>query len=254
VVWSKADRSSEPHTRTDEHLWGVTTMTADVFLPESRRDRDPHARSNVLVIDQHRLFAELLAAVLRTQPDLDCVGRAFTETEARRAFRTLHPDVAVIDTSLTADGGIGLATDLMSQAPEVRIVLVEERPHAERLRAAARVGICAYLHKSSPLEEILDGIRSSRLGTLIAPTNLVVRSFEDDDLPNPATSEFAPREREVLMLLDEGLAVQQISRRMGISIHTARGYVKTLLAKLDAHSQLEAVAVAKRRGLLRSAS
>jgi DNA-binding NarL/FixJ family response regulator len=228
-------------------------MTAEATLPGTRSARGQRTREHVLVIDGHRLFAELLSAVLRTQPDLHCVGRAFDETEGRRAFASLQPDVVVIDSSLGDDGGIDLATYLMSVAPDVRIVLVDEKTSTERLRAAARIGICAYLPKSSPLDEICDAIRSCRLDTLIAPTDLVVRSFDAVVRPDPGTSELAPRELEVLLLLEEGLAVQQISRRLSISIHTARGYVKTLLAKLDAHTQLEAVAVAKRRGLLRSA-
>ena len=228
-------------------------MTAEATLPTTRTIPEQRTKGHVLVVDEHRLFAELLSAVLRTQPDLDCVARAFNEVEARRAFATLRPDVVVLDTSLAADGGVGFATDLMLIEPEVRIVLVDEEARPGLLRSAARVGICAYLPKSSPLEDILDAIRSSRVGTLIAPTDLVVLSFEDDVPALSATSELPPRELEVLRLLEEGLAVQQISRRMGISIHTARGYVKTLLSKLDAHTQLEAVANAKRRGLLRSA-
>jgi DNA-binding NarL/FixJ family response regulator len=228
-------------------------VTAEATLPTTRAIPEQRTKGHVLVVDEHRLFAELLSAVLRTQPDLDCVARAFNEVEARRAFATLRPDVVVLDTSLAVDGGVGFATDLMLIEPEVRIVLVDEEARPGLLRSAARVGICAYLPKSSPLEDILDAIRSSRVGTLIAPTDLVVLSFEDDVPPMSAASELPPREHEVLRLLEEGLAVQQISRRMGISIHTARGYVKTLLSKLDAHTQLEAVANAKRRGLLRSA-
>jgi DNA-binding NarL/FixJ family response regulator len=114
--------------------------------------------------------------------------------------------------------------------------------------------VCAYLPKASPLEDILDAIRSSRVGTLIAPAHLVVAATEELSVVDVDTADLTPRQHEVLNLLGEGLAVQQISRRLGLSIHTTRGYVKTLLARLDAHSQLEAVAIAKRRGLLRSAS
>jgi DNA-binding NarL/FixJ family response regulator len=229
-------------------------MTAELTLPDTRSVTEERTRAHVLVIDEHRLFAELLSAVLRTQSDLDCVARAFNETDARRAFATLRPDVVVLDTNLAAAGGIGFATDLMDVEPSVRIVLVDEEARTDVLRAAARVGVCAYIPKTSPLEDILDAIRSSRVGTLIAPTDLVVRSFHDEALPVTGTADLPPRELEVLRYLEAGLAVQQIARRMGISIHTARGYVKTLLAKLDAHTQLEAVANAKRRGLLRSAS
>ena len=207
----------------------------------------------VLVIDTHRLFAELLSAVLHTQSDLECVGRAFSESEGRQAFLATAPDIVVIDTELVADGGVALAADLLGRRPDIRIIMVADVARADVLRAAARVGVCAYLPKASPLEDILDAIRSSRVGTLIAPAHLVVAATEQLVVDVDA-ADLTPRQHEVLNLLGEGLAVQQISRRLGLSIHTTRGYVKTLLARLDAHSQLEAVAIAKRRGLLRSAS
>ena len=178
-------------------------MTAEATLPSARTHTE-RFQAHVLVIDGHRLFAELLSAVLRTQPDLDCVARAFNEAEARRAFATLRPDVVVDRHGVAPDGGVGFATDLMRIEPDVRIVLVDEQARPGVLRAAARVGICAYLPKASPLEEILDAIRSSRVGTLIAPTDLVVRSFEDDLPPVPVGSELPPRELEVLRFLERG--------------------------------------------------
>lgn len=208
----------------------------------------------VLVIDTHRLFAELLSAVLHTQSDLECVGRAFSESEGRQAFLATAPDIVVIDTELVADGGVSLAADLLGRRPDIRIIMVADVARADVLRAAARVGVCAYVLKASPLEDILDAIRSSRVGTLIAPAQLVVAATEELVVVDVDAADLTPRQHEVLNLLGEGFAVQQISRRLGLSIHTTRGYVKTLLARLDAHSQLEAVAIAKRRGLLRSAS
>jgi DNA-binding NarL/FixJ family response regulator len=208
----------------------------------------------VLVIDPHRLFAELLAAVLHTQHDLDCVARCFSADEGRAAFASSHPDVVVIDSDLDGEDGVVLASDLVAQRPEVRVIIVAGEARTEALRAAARAGACAYLPKASPLDDILDAIRSSRVGTMWAPTSLILAATAIDDEPVEDTLDLTPRQLEVLRLLGEGFAVQQISRRLGLSIHTTRGYVKTLLARLDAHSQLEAVAIAKRRGLLRTAS
>ena len=72
----------------------------------------------------------------------------------------------------------------------------------------------------------------------------------DESLDLPLTN----REVTVLNLLGEGVAPKQVAHRLGISIHTARGYVKSILAKLDSHSVLEAVVTAQRRGLLQSPS
>jgi len=210
--------------------------------------------ARVLVIDPHRLFAELLAAVLHTQHDLDCVARCFSAAEGRAAFASSSPDVVVIDSDLDGEDGVMLASDLVAQRPEVRVIIVAGDARTDALRAAARAGACAYLPKASPLDDILDAIRSSRVGTMWAPTSLILAATALDEEPVEDTLDLTPRQLEVLRLLGEGFAVQQISRRLGLSIHTTRGYVKTLLARLDAHSQLEAVAIAKRRGLLRTAS
>jgi DNA-binding NarL/FixJ family response regulator len=210
--------------------------------------------ASVLVIDGHRLFAELLSAVLGTQPDLDCAARAFSESDGRQAFRATSPDVVVIDTDVASDGGLGLAGDLLAQCPGVRIVIVAERARADMVRRAAGLGVCAYLSKSSPLEDILDAVRWSRAGAFIAPAHLVAAPDDVVRVEQLEGAALTPRQLEVLTLLSEGFAVQQISRRLNLSVHTTRGYVKTLLARLDAHSQLEAVAIAKRRGLIRNAS
>ncbi len=207
----------------------------------------------VLVIDSHRLFAELLSAVLATQPDLTCAARAFSVAEGRAAFLVHAPDVVVVEVDVAGHDGIGLAATLLAEDPLLRVVMVTGDPQVGTLRAAARAGVCAYVSKAEPLEDVLGAIRSSRLGTLRAPADLVVAATFPDDAQPDHGFDLSPRLHEVLALLSDGLTVQEISRRLGLSIHTTRGYVKSLLARLEAHSQLEAVAIAKRSGLMPTA-
>jgi DNA-binding CsgD family transcriptional regulator len=78
----------------------------------------------------------------------------------------------------------------------------------------------------------------------------LLRSTSNPAVAGGAGSGLTPREHEVLRLMGAGLDTRTVARRLGISVHTCRGHTKSVLAKLDAHSQLEAVVVATRRGLL----
>jgi DNA-binding NarL/FixJ family response regulator len=210
--------------------------------------------TRVLVVDEQRFVAELLAAVLQTQPDLECSHRAFSAEEARDAFAAADPDVVVIQASLGQSEGLALAAELLVLRPDTRVVITDGDSDYDSIFAAARTGVCAYLQTGAQLGDVLEAIRTSRVGTLSVPTHLVAAAIPHPRPVDDGSHELTPREREVLGLLGDGVTVDRISRQLTLSVHTTRGYVKSLLAKLDAHSQLEAVAIAKRRGLLRSAS
>lgn len=215
------------------------------------------AVSRVLVVDANPMVSELLVVLLRAQPGLECTGRAHTTDEARRRFTADHPDVVVLPAHVGTTDGLDLAAELLELDPGVRIVVTSGSSDSTRVLRAARVGVCAYLPVGATVSEVIEAIRTTRTGTITAPVHLVAaldRTTHDVHGEDGIGDELTPREREVLALLADGLTVDRISRRLTLSVHTTRGYVKNLLAKLEAHSQLEAVAVAKRRGLLHSAS
>ncbi|MEI8056835.1 MAG: response regulator transcription factor [Actinomycetes bacterium] len=211
----------------------------------------------VLVVDDHRAIAELLSAMLRGQPDLDCVAHMFSADSAEEFCSTTDqvPDVAIIDVDMPGRDGIDLAESLIDMLPALRVVIMTSFATPEIFARATAVGVAAFVPKESALEDMLDAVRFSRRGSMWAPTALLqtlgqVQSASSDSSDSGLTK----RELEVLTLLAQGLSVQQISRRLSLSVHTTRGYVKTLLVKLEAHSQLEAVLVAARRGLIAAVS
>jgi DNA-binding NarL/FixJ family response regulator len=209
----------------------------------------------VLVVDGQHLVAELLSAVLQAQDDLSCAGRATSLSSARTHLRTACPDVVVISSVVGGEDGVAFAAELLAAEPCIRVVVTDGAQDFPTVARAAKAGVSVYLPTGAGVVEVLEAVRTCRRGTITAPAHLVAASPPDpvELVDDAALSELTPREREVLVLLAEGLTVDRISRRLQLSLHTTRGYVKRILAKLEAHSQLEAVAVAKRRGLLRSA-
>ena len=115
-------------------------------------------------------------------------------------------------------------------------------------------GVSGFLPKESPIWEVLSAIRMAKSGgMLIHPAQLAAVLAAARDEPDRVTQGFGltRREREVLDLLGSGLDPQTIARALSLSVHTARGHVKSILSKLGAHSQLEAVVVAMKAGLIK---
>ncbi len=203
----------------------------------------------VAVVDDHTTFSELLSRALDAEPDVTCVGIAADAVTGARIVERTRPDVVVMDVQLGEDDGIALTAQLTARHPGLRVVVLTARTDALLVQRAGAAGACCLLPKDGSLEEVLSSIRSARAGGLTVHP-LLMKTLMTPQQRTPATARLTGREREVLALLSEGRSARLIARELKISEHTARGHVKKLLVKLDAHSQLEAVSVAIRQGLL----
>ena len=210
----------------------------------------------VLIVDDHRTFAELLAFGLDAQPDIRCVGHVQSADGAAEAVERLEPDVVLLDVRLGDDDGLALASDLHRLRPALRIVALTASIDPVDVARAASAGVCAYLLKAGALDEVLNAVRTARVGRLLLQPAMVLdlvaleqRSAQPVGRAQRACG-LTAREQQVLELLGEGFDVTVIAKRLGIRTSTCRGYVQNLLTKLDAHTQLEAVAHARALGLL----
>lgn len=211
------------------------------------------ARTSILVVDDHTTFAELLTGALGQEPDLRSVGVAGDVESSVRLCAALRPDVVVMDYHLSGGNGVAASVRILRERPGTRIVMLTGDPAQHVLEAAASTGICAFLPKDGSLRTLLETIRSARCGTMAVHPSLLAG-------PDPARRSggevpaLTRRELQVLRLMAQGHSVGTNARLLNITPNTCRGYVKTILAKLGAHSQLEAVAVASELGLLTARS
>jgi DNA-binding NarL/FixJ family response regulator len=164
-------------------------------------------------------------------------------------FSTLRPDVVLMDVRLPDGDGIEAATELVAEDPGVRIVVLSAFIDAALMRRASLAGATALLAKDGDLDELLQAIRSSEAGSLAVNPRLLHQLVRESVRATPVP-ELTQREREVLRMLAEGSDLTVIAREMSISVHTCRGHVKNVLSKLGVHSQLQAVVVALRSGLI----
>ncbi|WP_051427673.1 response regulator transcription factor [Arthrobacter sp. H20] len=223
----------------------MTVQAADAVRVELTHIR-------VVIVDDHTTFAELLAHALSGEPDLTCVGFATSISSAIEQITFLQPDVVVMDYHLPDGDGITAAERILALAPDIRVVMLTGDPDPQALTRAAGIGICAFLPKDGSLMTLLETLRHARNGGMMVHPLLVAQLGARRKVQTPGTrfAALTRRELEVLVLMAEGNDVRANSRKLGITENTCRGYVKSILAKLGAHSQLEAVAVAAKLGLL----
>jgi DNA-binding NarL/FixJ family response regulator len=209
---------------------------------------------SVLVVDDHALFADALQARLLREPDLRPVSVAYTMDAARAQVAGRVPDVAVLDVALDAASGIDLAAHLRQVAPESRVIMLTGSSSAESVLYALRRGARAWLSKTVDTDHLVRVIRGVVHGEAwLAPDllGLVLSQLLASGAapPTHALDGLTGREREVLQCMVDGLSRAEIAGELGISLNTVRTHTQNLLAKLDAHSTVEAVAMALRNGL-----
>ncbi len=147
----------------------VTENTANAAI---KQDTD---RLQILIVDDHTTFSDLLAGALDREPDLHSVGVAKSVASAVTSFRELRPDVVILDLYLPDGSGLDAAERILSEAPETRIVMLTGNPSQEALCEAARIGICGFLPKDGSLGIVLDTLRHAHVGNMIVNSSLVAR-------------------------------------------------------------------------------
>jgi DNA-binding NarL/FixJ family response regulator len=207
--------------------------------------------TSILIVDDHRSFADLLAGALNIIPVLHCVRTAASAAEGIARAAELQPDIVVMDIEMPRQDGLQATRRIREVAPDTVIAVVTGHNDPTWISRAAQAGASAFIPKGGSLTEMID-----ILGRVCHGQMIVAPSTFDAGLSVPQQADrtpaplLTPRELEVLAYLGKGMSVHSISQVLGISLNTCRGHVKSLHAKLGASSQLEAVIKAQNLGLI----
>jgi DNA-binding NarL/FixJ family response regulator len=216
---------------------------------------DVSTTTRVLLVEDQRTLAEALVIAIDAQPDLECVGAVPTAEEALRLTDAHRPDVVLMDIHLRGTDGIDGTRRIKALHPAVRVFILTADATPEQFADAAEAGATGFLAKDGPFPDVLAAIRTRGRamvtgGTFAALTSDIRRA----ERPQPESRQnwacLTEREKEVLVLMGEGLGSQAIAERLQVSRHTALSHVKRILVKLKVHSRRDAVIVATRTGLL----
>jgi two-component system, NarL family, response regulator len=201
----------------------------------------------VLIADDHPVIREGLAAILRSEPDVQVVAEATDGVHACALYDQHLPDVVILDLRMPRKDGLQVVTELMSsRRPKPRIIVMTTYETEEDVRRALQAGAKAYLVKGALPERILETVRRVAGGEALVPASIA--SVLTESLSHP---ELSPREFQVLRQMAAGDSNKEIGQKLNITEHTVKAHVKAILLKLGAVGRTEAIAIAMKRGLLR---
>jgi two-component system, NarL family, nitrate/nitrite response regulator NarL len=201
----------------------------------------------LVLCDDNRIFCEALAVALEARGHR-AMAIATTADESVAAVGRYQPDACLLDLRFHSGGaGLGAARMIRDRYPETAVLVVSGRPDKATFLAAKKIGVAGVFGKHQELDRIaaaLDVIAASRSAAAGPPEP---EAPPDDDLLAGLT----PRETEVLRRITAGQGTRKMAAEMNVTTETLRTYVKNVLAKLGAHSRLEAAALASKLALTR---
>jgi len=204
----------------------------------------------ILLVDDHPLTRSALAGLLQ-QHGFDVIGEAADGESAIARAAELQPDLVLLDLSMPGLDGLSALPRLRQAAPECEVVVLTASGEESNLLAAIRGGAAGYLLKSEPPARIVEFLRGAANGEAALSGAVARRLLEQvrdnggrsTGVPDEIAAVLSARELEVLLLLDEHLATEEIAQRLYISEHMVRSHVKSLLRKLGVSSRREALEI-----------
>lgn len=211
-------------------------------------------RIRVLICDDHALFREGVKTILAANPEFEVVGEAEDGREAVERATRLNPDVALMDISMPVLKGFDATRRIKKERPDVKVLILSVYDDEDLVARCLDAGASGYILKDSPPAQLTYAIQAVSNGQqYMSPRVLtgVVRQF----IANPTESKssydlLSDREREILVLLAEGIALKDIAHRLNLSVKTVEAHKYNLMRKLDLHDRSELIRYAIRKRLV----
>ena len=212
-------------------------------------------RIRIMVVDDHEVVRSGLKAILDPEDDIQVVGDAGSAREAVQKAPRLDPDVIFMDVRMGEMNGIEACRLIKSARPQVRVLMFTSFGEEEAVMSSIMAGASGYLLKNVGRADLLKAIRAVAAGqNLLDPSvtkkvmeRLAQLSAKEEDRAMEGVSE---REKEVLVLVAQGLTNREIADKLVISENTSRNHVSRILEKLGLARRSEAAAFAVQHWLL----
>jgi two-component system NarL family response regulator len=201
----------------------------------------------VMVAEDHNVVREGVISILNRAGDMVVVAEAKDGLEAVDRFQEFHPDVSLLDLEMPRLSGIEAIGQIISQAPDARIVVLTTYAGDDRIHRALEAGARAYLLKDTLTAVLLDAIRKVHAGgSFVDPA--VAAELAQRAMSGPSLSD---REIEVLRMISAGKSNKEIAAALFVAESTVKTHVASIHEKLKVTDRTEAVVRAIQRGIIR---
>lgn len=209
--------------------------------------------ARLLLVDDHRVVAEGLRAMIEQEPGLEVVGIAEDGRTALDMSGELSPDLVIMDIMMPGLNGIEATAQLVQDYPRTRVVALSTHTRGKHVRAMLEAGAHGYVTKQNAAGELLRAIRKVLRGQKYLSsdvTETVVAGYLEPEVEDDsAVQQLGGREREVLQLIAEGATSGEIAAQLHISTNTVDTHRRNIMRKLDLHTVADLTKYAIREGL-----
>jgi len=199
----------------------------------------------VLAVDDHPLLRAGIASVINAEPGMTVVAEAADRDEAVAAYKAHHPDVTLMDLRLSKGSGIEAISAIRTISPAARIIVLTTYGGDVLALQAFKAGASGYILKSMMRTELINTIRLVHSGQRRIPQEIASAMAE-----HAGEDSLTLRELDVLESVAMGKSNKIIADDLNLSVHTVKGHVQSILAKLEASDRTHAVVIAIKRGIL----
>ena len=210
----------------------------------------------IVIVDDHVLFREGLAYIIRLEADMEVVGLVGTVQEAVESVGALKPDIVLMDFSLPDGTGAEATSKIINEHPNIKIIFLTMSESDENLFAAIRSGAKGYLLKNMSPSKLMASLRSVQKGESALSRSMTLRLMEElsrtkepERLGDAALAKLTRREQDVLVGLAAGKTNKEIASQLYLSENTVKYHVHSILEKLNLPDRREVAKFAMEHGV-----
>jgi DNA-binding NarL/FixJ family response regulator len=201
----------------------------------------------ILLIEDNRILRDGIASVINAQPDLKVVASSGGSRDTLLQVRTTKPQVVLIDLGLRNENGLRIVTTLVKEMPRVRVIGMGLIPSQLDIVEFVEAGAAGFILKEATVEDLLGTVRAVARGIKILPpllteslfTHVIDQALRQGKGTLPDAVRMTKREREVIVLIAEGLSNKEIAQRLNLSTYTVKSHIHNILEKMALHSRLQ---------------
>ena len=216
------------------------------------------SKIRVLVVDDHRMFAEALEMLLAGEEGVEIAGAVPTGEEALEVVARVSPHVVLMDIDLPGVDGIEATRRIREMSPLTQVVIITAYQEPAVMARAIEAGACGFVPKTETADQLVGVIRGAAAGEMVLPAGDIRAVLGKLQAAQRARTDagrlidqLTSREVQILQAIAQGSSTKEVAESLFISQLTVQTHVKNILAKLGVHSKLEAVTFALRHEVVR---
>jgi DNA-binding NarL/FixJ family response regulator len=204
-------------------------------------------RIKILLIEDNRILRDGIKALINAQPDLNVVGDSGGGHDTLLLVRTTKPQVVLMDLGLRNENGLRIVATLTKESPQTRVIGMGLIPSQLDIVEFVQAGAAGFILKDATIKEVLGTIRAVARGMKILPplltgslfTHVVDHALRQGKAKLPESVRMTKREREIIVLIAEGMSNKEIAQRLTLSTYTVKSHIHNILEKMALHSRLQ---------------